>query len=318
MERVLGLVVTTRCDYFCHHCIRGTQNKPVDIDLNLFKKVLPQANALGFSHVALTGGEAQLHPQFDKIVQSVVEAGFTWSVVTNGSHPQKYFTSIRDYGEKLKLIAVSLDGITSETNDKRRISGSYDRAIAAIDYFKNLGRYVRLAYLVCQENYEEAFLLPSLALSMGVDSISFGGLIPTLESKCTRLDTFQRAELAQYLDHIEPNIEIHIKYATSLYLASGNTCGIMDHPTITINPYGEMIFCCDTPGRGLILGSLFNETFDDLYLRWVKTAARLKRGWRKWIEETCNSADIPPCLFCSHNGAAEEVIAMRRENNDPI
>ena len=105
MEKRVSLIITTRSNYQCPHCLRGLGQPNQDISLDLLSEVLPQARSLGIDHVALTGGEAALHPQFDQLVEMIVDVGFTWSVVTNGAHPEWYQTSIDRYGERLTMLS---------------------------------------------------------------------------------------------------------------------------------------------------------------------------------------------------------------------
>ena len=46
--------------------------------------MLAEARAVyGSGHVALTGGEPTLHPEFAAVLDAIVEHGFAWHMVTN-------------------------------------------------------------------------------------------------------------------------------------------------------------------------------------------------------------------------------------------
>lgn len=296
MKTHLALITTTRCNYLCAHCIRGREEQPQDLPLELLAQALPQAHALGISHAALTGGEAALHPQFERMVELLLEQGFSWSLVTNGSHPEWYTESIRRSGDRLTFIAVSFDGAAAASHDARRGAGSFERACRAVQTFSGMGVHVRLAYLAIPDNYEEAFLLPPLALSLGASSVRFGGLIPTDGDLSGCLDADRRAALAGHVQNLGETIKA--THTTSLYLAPGQVCGNWQDHEPAINPYGEYLLCCDTPGRGLAIGSLAEESFEQLYLKGLKAAAQLRRAWQQGLADGSITEETHPCLFC--------------------
>jgi MoaA/NifB/PqqE/SkfB family radical SAM enzyme len=67
----LALIVTTRCDYHCAHCLRDLSDEKVDFLLELLPKLLEQARPFGARHVGFTGGEPHLHPHFAELVEMV-------------------------------------------------------------------------------------------------------------------------------------------------------------------------------------------------------------------------------------------------------
>src|SRR5262245_5439714 len=87
----IGFHVTDRCQLDCDHCLRDPSLKPTDLPVSLIERVLDQVGTqYGCKHVALTGGEPTLHPEFPAILDAIVARGFTWHPVTNG----KRFASI--------------------------------------------------------------------------------------------------------------------------------------------------------------------------------------------------------------------------------
>ena len=51
MNTRIVLILTTRCNFKCRHCIREYYNKHYDISFPLLKKSLKEAKELGFNYV---------------------------------------------------------------------------------------------------------------------------------------------------------------------------------------------------------------------------------------------------------------------------
>ena len=99
---IVALITTLRCDLACAHCLRGHPDERPDFPLDLLPRLLVEAKPFGVRHIALTGGEPRLHPQFEQIVAMVVGAGYTWSFVSNGMQTAPYEPLVERYREQLK------------------------------------------------------------------------------------------------------------------------------------------------------------------------------------------------------------------------
>ena len=84
--RVIAFHLTDRCNLNCQHCLRDPGLQPLDLALPLMERVLDQAKSVyAIDHVALTGGEPTLHPQFFDAVDAIAARKMTWHMVTNRS-----------------------------------------------------------------------------------------------------------------------------------------------------------------------------------------------------------------------------------------
>ncbi|MCC5468007.1 radical SAM protein [Pelosinus baikalensis] len=122
--RNIGITIglTEKCNLRCAHCLRhSSPNAGNDLSLELLNKVLKEAKNLEVRHIALTGGEAGLHSDFNKAVDLIVKNGYTFSIVTNGNQPDYYNDIVNTYQNTvLTFIAVSVDGANSETYEHIR------------------------------------------------------------------------------------------------------------------------------------------------------------------------------------------------------
>jgi MoaA/NifB/PqqE/SkfB family radical SAM enzyme len=92
--------------------------------------------------VSLLGGEYTLHPYAKEIMQRTYNAGFNIHIVTNGRFQElleddEVIDMLRD-ASRDNLVAVSLDSIMPELNDKYRGVGATHLAVTAIAALKEL------------------------------------------------------------------------------------------------------------------------------------------------------------------------------------
>lgn len=268
-----------------------------DFPVDLLARLLDEAAELGFSHLALTGGEPALHPQFDLVVEKIVAANFTWSLVTNGSHIEWYKTAIGNFGSRLTYVAVSIDGATAEVHDAQRMPNSFAKACAGLSWLKEQKVYTRIAFLVSPHNHHQVPLVANLATSLGVDSVNFLGIIPS-ESH-DGLNYTIKKKVYKQIRAMKENLRMNIRNATSLYLAPRSPCqGLIEHEP-ALNPFGEYLLCCDTFGRGAVIGQLASEAFDQLYIKGLKLTTRKRKAWEKLQASSDDPKELNPCLFCS-------------------
>ncbi len=301
MRNKLILILTTRCNFKCKHCLRGYYDNQYDLSLTLVKKALEEAKELGFKHIALTGGEPVLYPEFNKIVDYICKLGFTWSIVSNGSLYKKYDKLIDKHKDKLKFLSLSLDGGTEKTHDYIRQKGSFKKVCEATAHYLEKGVFVRVAYTVNSKNLEEIPDFVKLTLNLGVKAIKFGGIIPADYNSELLLTWSQKTTAFKYINELKKKEIIPVDHATSLYTYKNedNFCGNIDDHEPAINAYGEYIFCCDTIGQGAVLGTLKEESFSDLYIKGMKKATWLKRIRRERIEKKQYFKGFNSCQFCN-------------------
>jgi MoaA/NifB/PqqE/SkfB family radical SAM enzyme len=124
----LAIELTNACNRSCLHCIRNKADAPEFLPLALARRVLPQARALGFKTIALTGGEVVLYPHLEDILALIVEQGFAFNLVSNGHRFKEKLLPLLStprVRKQLKEVCFSLDGAKPETHDALRGPGSF-------------------------------------------------------------------------------------------------------------------------------------------------------------------------------------------------
>src|SRR5271166_2979818 len=114
MVSTLGFHLTDRCQLDCQHCLRDPGLTPKDLSLVVIRKALAEArDVYGTCHVAMTGGEPTLHPEFGSVLDAIVEHGYGWHMVTNAKRFPQTLALLKDVPERLKRLThvdFSLDG----------------------------------------------------------------------------------------------------------------------------------------------------------------------------------------------------------------
>lgn len=161
---VLAVILTNRCNLKCVYCGRN-ENKDnscmknelsIDEWINVFK----DAMSVGLKKVNMTGGEIFCRQDILELIERTIGLGLDVSIETNGTlvteEQIEYLSKFKDH----LSISISLDGINSETNDKTRGNGSFEKAFKTINIIKGYGIPLRIITVLSKNNYDE---IPKLA-----------------------------------------------------------------------------------------------------------------------------------------------------------
>lgn len=138
--------LTNKCNLRCRHCyMRAGRKLPAELSTDQWLRVVDQfaSNRMG-RFITLTGGEALLHPDFRKILDRASSRGLKVQLFTNGLLINE--RNVDFILDRVHEIQLSLDGPTSEINDRVRGKGTFERIVKSLSLIaKHLqGRSVRL------------------------------------------------------------------------------------------------------------------------------------------------------------------------------
>lgn len=161
--------ITLQCNLHCMHCgsaagVARRDELSTEEALQLCDD-LKSINCLG---VALMGGEPFLRRDWHLIADHAHRVGMEVSIITNG------FAIGKEILQQLveiqpELVAVSLDGGHAAIHDEiRGVKGSFDRALAAIDQFLELGLPTGVITTVHKMNLGELAVIREQLLGKGV------------------------------------------------------------------------------------------------------------------------------------------------------
>jgi MoaA/NifB/PqqE/SkfB family radical SAM enzyme len=297
----LVLINTLRCDLKCAHCLRGFPHERPDFPLELLDKLLTEALPFGANHVALTGGEPHLHPEFDALVDKIVAYGYTWHFVTNGQQTEPYLPLMEKYKNSFRRVSVSLDGAVASTHDEiRQRQGAFERAIASIKQYVQSGYVVKIGMTLNQKNKNEMEAMVNLARELGASSLGFGGTIPASWNQGLGLNDEEALRLWQKANELREETGFDIHTVSALHTRGGvNFCNILNFFKLTFNTKGEMIFCCDTIEHGAAIGSLAENSLAVLIEKWLGKSAALQAERARKIAQGRMKDGFDTCAICN-------------------
>jgi radical SAM protein with 4Fe4S-binding SPASM domain len=179
--RFLGLGITRRCNLSCNYCSRcaGPEQHidlPVDVACDILSDACNIAEGKSIN-VALTGGEALLHPHFWKIVREASQLPVLLSLNSNGINlTPKFIDRCIDIG--LSTFNISIEG---PKNVYKALVKPEKELISILANVKTAVRLGGKVYLSCTVlPYNVAYLndVISLASDYGVNAISFSRCYP--------------------------------------------------------------------------------------------------------------------------------------------
>lgn len=134
--RHIDIELTNRCNLSCPHCHGRRQQRPIgDMNQALFKKLIDEINTYPFCHLHLCGlGEPALHPNFSVYLDYLKPLNAKVYITTNG-HLLDRFDHEQILDWNIDLISISVDGFDSNTYQKHRPGGNYERLLKNVENF---------------------------------------------------------------------------------------------------------------------------------------------------------------------------------------
>lgn len=297
----LTIITTMRCDLKCKHCLRGFPKARPDFPMDLLDKLLAEALPFGAKHIALTGGEPHLHPEFEKMIDKIVAYGYTWHFVSHGQRTEPYLPIMQKYKDKVSRVTLSIDGATSETHDEiRKHKGAFERVMTSAKKYAEMGYKVRISTSLNQKNKTEAEALINLAQDVKAIGINIAGTIPTAWNKDLVLNDAESLKLYQQIIAVHEKTKFDVRTLSSLHTRGGvNFCGNLNMHELTFNSRGELIFCCDTTDNGALTGSLRENSFANLVKLWLEQSNNLQIQRAGQIAAGKMGEKFDTCAFCN-------------------
>lgn len=302
----LVLNITNKCNFECKTCLRE-YGRTRDLPLDLLKRIIPEAKLLGLERVGITGGEPCLHPDFKNIISLLVKNGIRFRFLSNGSLTEKYKFIIEKHKKWLNNIVISLDGATKETHNSIRHIHSFEKAIKSIKFFVSHGVNTIVHTCVCKKNFNEIEGIIDLSNRLGVNTVNLISMIKTPINKTLLLDEIEKIKVIEKVESLREIYNINIYHNINIYLGSpadhsrgiGFCKKIRSLSDISINPKGELVFCCNTKRDGAVIGSLHEKPLSQLYQKALDWSDYLCKQRILMIRKGKVSPDFNSCEFCN-------------------
>jgi MoaA/NifB/PqqE/SkfB family radical SAM enzyme len=158
------------CNLSCTYCLAYSTPQALRKALSLadVKRLVDEAQALGFQEVFLTGGEPFILPDIYEMLD-YASARLKTNVLTNGMLLKgRRLERLKALKNDQLTIQVSLDGGSAEAHDAYRGQGTWKSTMAAIRCLLDDGFHVRLSTTITPANEKCLDELCALHLSLGI------------------------------------------------------------------------------------------------------------------------------------------------------
>ena len=170
---VVILMPHSACNCRCVMCDIWKDNKNLkqltEADVSA---LLTSLKTLGTQQVAMSGGEALLHPNFFGLCRILKNAGLKISLLTTGLSIKAHAPELLRYVDDL---IISLDGDEPLHNAIRNIPNAFEKLKEGVQHLKQLRPNYRITArtVIHRLNYRNWQAIIDTAKAMGMDQISF-------------------------------------------------------------------------------------------------------------------------------------------------
>ncbi len=159
-----SLITTFRCNAHCNMCnIWKCPTRPEEeINYEYYEK-LPEG-----LRINITGGEATLRKDIDKIFEILYPKAKLLELSTNGYNTEKIVELANKYPNI--LIRVSLEGLPKLNDEKRGIKDGFDHALRTmLELRKTKCKNIGFSVVISPDNYKDLVPLYELCAALGVE-----------------------------------------------------------------------------------------------------------------------------------------------------
>ena len=307
MARIV-IELTNRCNLQCQHCYEERHAATGDLPLAIVEKVLQEGKSCGIDHLAFTGGEPTIHPQFAEILARVSAAGYAFSFVSNGMNFPQIYPLLHRYRQWLTGVTLSLDGAREQTHDWQRGAGSYRRVLRAIGICMVKDIPFSLNMVLTARNRHEVAEMVGLAGRLGSRALRFGHLMPTPETALRKLDLSpqERRKVEEEIWRVQKSAAVAVGMAAGYFSDSPFfACAPLALKEFNLDYRGNLTLCCqlsgyaETPSETDVIGNLQETTL-------IQACERFRQRVEQYLADKqtkvgrgeLGELDHFPCWYC--------------------
>ncbi|MEV8517440.1 radical SAM protein [Dactylosporangium sp. NPDC051484] len=252
---MLYLQLLYRCNFECLHCFHGERLKHADAfspaeAINLLTLMRDQ---YGTESVTVLGGEPFVYKDLTRVVRyAKQELGLTVEICSNGYRIERRLAEIAPY---LDLLRISLEGLGA-TNDGIRKVGSYQAALGALTFARELGVATGATMTVTSRNLDEVLPLARTLQDLGARQLKLHCLRPVGNAASHPdllvTDLASYARLREQLQTAELAIEVIVDEDLSA-AETPQSCAPAGRPEaidrIEVDPRGALTMSCKAVGK---------------------------------------------------------------------
>jgi predicted phosphodiesterase/uncharacterized Fe-S cluster-containing radical SAM superfamily protein len=172
----LWLYTNFHCNLHCWYCsvASGPKVRPRELGLSRSEELINEAVAEGFTELYVTGGEPFLLPYIVELLEYASDRLPTVAL-TNGMlyRGRRRDELTRLAGRPDLVLQTSIDGARAATHDRNRGTGSWQRAMAGLEFAQSLGLPVRVGMTETEHNSAEVPELRTMLADQGITGANF-------------------------------------------------------------------------------------------------------------------------------------------------
>lgn len=166
---IAAFQLTNRCDLKCRMCTLWKNPQKSTLPFGVFKRAIDDLQLMGCAYTSLSGGEPLvIKDVLDYLSYAARKIPFV-NMTTNGQLLDSRFA--RELAQtKIDMVSISVDGLKKTHDEIRGISGSFDRAMDAIENLKSHAPDIGITVntVISPWNLDELLGLVDLVERLGV------------------------------------------------------------------------------------------------------------------------------------------------------
>ena len=168
--RVLQIHPTLRCNLKCPHCYSSSSPEEAgELSLDLLRQTLSDAWAERYNAVGVSGGEPLMFSSLRGVLDHARTLGMLTTVTTNGILLDR--KRVRDLGQLVNLIAISLDGVEASHNRMRGNPKAFELMRRRLDLLREAGIKFGFIFTLTLYNLDELEEVARFAVEQGATSL---------------------------------------------------------------------------------------------------------------------------------------------------
>lgn len=175
----INIDITNRCNCRCKQCDIWKSDEGTELPTEAWKAILIKLKEWrGLFNLTIGGGEPFLRKDIVELIAFASRHGILTNVLTNGILINEKIVSQLEHSG-LDRIAVSIDGLSRETNDiTRGIKGAFEKTLKAVNLLSKMksGPLVTVSTIIMKTNLNDLVEMAKWADAKGINGILFQSL----------------------------------------------------------------------------------------------------------------------------------------------
>lgn len=270
----IQIEITESCNLKCPFCYNNSGLvKKTNLPMEKWKRFLLDLMELGgVFQCAFSGGEPLLYKNEIFELMDMLHNDHTGlMLITNGYYLDKCFIE-RIQNFNWYWIQISIDSYNSTIHDQLRgITGSFDKAVAAVKLLKKYGLPVAISSVICSLNIMNIVGIVKLAFELGVELVLFSPVLPigrTASNTQLQLDSSQKELYNETINYLTAEYSSKLLIRSALpYEEQLSTIGLAPPFGLLVRPNGDVKIDCLSQK---VIGNVFKTHIGDLWKQIIK------------------------------------------------